>query len=136
MVAQAIAPAPEFTAVMQTTCDFMLGANLLNMCWITGMGSHHPTGVFHPDSWFSPGGPAVATGIVPEGPYHYEGEGDPKSGPWDPKWVHRSFYPPAKDWPPLELYAEARTCYPMNEFTTYQLAVAAASYGGLCSVSR
>ncbi|MEK7767296.1 MAG: glycoside hydrolase family 9 protein, partial [bacterium] len=98
--AQVLEPSPDFVTAMQTTCDFMLGANPLNMCWITGMGSRHPEMVFHPDSWYSPKGPTVAPGIVPEGPYRYEGEGDPKSGPWDPKWMHRSAYPPAQDWPP------------------------------------
>ncbi len=120
---------------MQTDADFRLGANPLSMCWITGTGSRSPERVFHPDSWYSPMGPAVAPGIVPEGPFKYGGPANEKSdnGPWSAKWVHASAYPDAKDWPPLELYFEARTCYPMNEFTIWQVAAAAASYGALCA---
>ncbi len=125
----------ESLGALRTDADFRLGANPLSMCWITGTGSRSPERVFHPDSWYSPMGPTVAPGIVPEGPYKYSGPADSKSdnGPWSAKWVHASAYPDAKVWPPLELYFECRTCYPMNEFTIAQIASAAAAYGALCA---
>jgi endoglucanase len=133
LVAYSLSKDPAFMTGMQTTCDFMLGGNPLNMCWISRTGRRFPEMLFHPDSWYSPKGPAVAPGIVAQGPRKYEGEGDPKTGgPWDPKWVQLSAYPSAKEWPPLELYFECRTCYPMNETTVYQIAASAASYGALC----
>ena len=137
LVALTLSRDPAFISVMQTTCDFMLGGNPLNMCWLSQTGKRFPEMLFHPDSWYSPKGPAVAPGIVAQGPRRYEGEGDPKTGgPWDPKWVQLSAYPKAAEWPPLELYFEARTCYPMNETTVYQIAEAAASYGALCAEAR
>jgi endoglucanase len=120
-----------------TECDHKLGANPLNMVWITGVGEKSPEMVFHPDSWYSSpdGSGRVVPGIVPMGPYKYDGpaDGQGDTGPWSAKFVHASAYPAAESWPPLELYFEARTCYPMNEFTVGQLAQAAASYGLLCA---
>jgi endoglucanase len=124
---------PAYRTVMQTTADFALGGNPLNTCWITGAGSRPPEGVFHPDSWYGAQGGRVCPGIVPEGPYRYEGEPAKNSGFWDPKFVMASAVPPAKGWPPMELYFAARTCFPMNEFTVAQIARAAAAYGALCA---
>lgn len=126
---------PVFLSVARTTADAMLGANPLSMCWITGTGSRSPEMLFHPDSWYSPMGPVVAPGLIPEGPYKFTGPADGKAdtGPWSTKWVQASAYPDPKHWPPLELYFECRTCYPMNEFTIRQMAGAAASYGALCA---
>jgi hypothetical protein len=135
-VAHALTKDPAFLGPAYTACDFALGGNPLNMTWVTHLGSRWPDGVFHPDSWYHTPDGTVAPGIVPEGPYRFEKEGDPKSGPWDPMFVERSAYPPAKDWPPLELYFAARTCYPMNEFTVAQIAYAAAAYGLLCAPAR
>lgn len=128
--------APEFLWPQYTNCDAMLGGNPLNMVWVTGLGERSPEQVFQPDSWYTSPDGRIVPGIVPEGPYKYSGEGDPKSGPWDPKFVQSSAYPPAGEWPPLELYFEARTCYPMNEFTVAQMARAAAAYGYLCSRTK
>ncbi len=133
VVAWVLTKDPAFREVMHAACDFTLGANPLNTCWITGTGARPPEGVFHPDSWNGARGGTVCPGIVPEGPYAYEGEPGEHGGPWDPKFVEGTFVPPAKDWPPLELYTPGRTCYPMNEFTVRQMAEAAACYGALCA---
>jgi len=121
----------EYLASEYTTCDFTLGCNPLNMCWITGTGYRSPDRVFHPDSWYScpDGSQRVVPGLIPPGPHSYRGPGDPKSGPWDVSWVHMKFYPDAKGWPPMELYADGRTVYPMDELVSYTQAEAAASYG-------
>lgn len=132
-IAWALTGDRRYLTVMQTSADFMLGGNPLNICWITGTGSRPPEGVFHPDSWYGAMGGTVCPGIVPEGPYRYEGEPAKHSGFWDPKFVMASAVPPAKGWPPLELYFAARTCFPMNEFTVAQIAGAAAAYGALCA---
>ncbi len=132
-VAWALSGDPAYLAVLRTTADFTLGGNPLNTCWITGTGARPPEGVFHPDSWNGAQGGRVCPGIVPEGPYRYEGEPDPHSGFWDPKFVMASAVPPAKGWPPLELYFAAGDCFPMNEFTVAQIARAAAAYGALCA---
>jgi endoglucanase len=124
---------PLFRAVEYTDCDLALGGNPLNITWVTHLGSRWPDGVFHPDSWYHNPDGTIAPGIVPEGPHRFLNVGDPKSGPWDPMFVERSAYPDAKDWPALELYFAARTCFPMNEFTVAQIAYAAAAYGGLCA---
>jgi len=132
-VAWALTGDRAYLTVMQTSADFMLGGNPLNICWITGTGSRPPEGVFHPDSWYGAQGGKVCPGIVPEGPYRYEGEPAKNSGFWDPKFVMATAVPPAKGWPPLELYFAGRSCFPMNEFTVAQIAGAAAAYGALCA---
>ena len=121
----------EYLTYQYTTCDFYLGCNPMNMCWITGMGSRAPDRLFHPDSWFScpDGSDRIVTGLVPPGPHSYRGPGDPKSGPWDVQWVHSKFYPEAKEWPPMELYSDGHTVYPMNEEMSNTNSDAAASYG-------
>jgi endoglucanase len=126
-----------FLAAEYNDCDFTLGGNPLNMTWVTHLGSRWPDGgIFHPDSWYHTPDGTVAPGIVPPGPHRFEREGDPKSGPWDEQFVLRSMYPAAKDWPPLELWCAARSCFPMNETVVAQIAEAAAAYGLLCAPAK
>jgi endoglucanase len=121
----------EALAGAEASLDLFLGGGPLNLSFMMGVGSQNPDGIFHPDSWMHLGPDHVAPGLLAFGPSAYQGEGDPKAGPWDIKFTHLSFYPPAKDWPPLELYSDARICYPMNEFTVMQIANVAAQFGYL-----
>ncbi len=129
-VALAVGPQADARDAIQANVDVLLGGNPLNASFVSGLGSKNSPGTFHPDSWMHLGPGKIAPGIPAMGPYRFEGKGG--TGPWDARYVHQSFYPDASIWPPLELYADARICYPMNEFTVVQIAQIAAALSGLC----
>ncbi|MEK7475400.1 MAG: glycoside hydrolase family 9 protein [Candidatus Coatesbacteria bacterium] len=135
-MAYALTGDTAFRAAEYTNCDMTLGGNPLNLTWVTQLGSRWPGGVFQPDGWYHGPDGTVAPGIVPEGPHRFDPQAGPGTGPWDAMFVEKSAYPKAKDWPPLELYFEARTCFPMNEFVVAQIAQAAAAYGLLCAPAK
>jgi len=128
MVARRFSDEPKYLATQQTTCDYMLGGNPLNMVWVTGLGAHHPHEVMHWDSWYRP---EPIPGIVPMGPHTYVPGKSP--GAWDPGFAQATAYPAAQVWPVHELWFEDRLCPPTNEFTVGSMALAAAAYGSLCS---
>ncbi len=123
--------AKRYLATLETTCDFFLGCNALNMTWVTGLGPRHPVHVFHIDAWYNGKG-RPHPGIIPYGPWrkdHDEGQ-----GPWDVAWPHKTVFPPIDAWPGNERWFDNR-CSPLNsEFTIHQnTAPTAAIFGLLCA---
>lgn len=122
----------KFLGYHYTTVDYILGANPLNMCWVTGLGEKSPQEIMHIDSWFYNDGEVMVPGLIPYGPYQYEA-GTP-SGPWEVTWGMKTTYPVASEWPSHELYFENRYCPPVAEFTVHQMiGPAAAAFGLLCN---
>ncbi len=125
------ARARRYLATLETTCDYFLGCNALNMTWVTGLGPRHPLQVFHMDAWYNGKG-RPHPGIIPYGPWlKQSNEGQ---GPWDAAWAYKTVYPPIDAWPGNERWFENR-CAPLNsEFTIHQnTAPAAALFGILCA---
>ena len=130
MVAYAITGNEKFLSYCYTTADYILGANPLNMCWVSGIGEKYPMEFMHIDSWFYNTEKGMVPGIIPYGPYWYE-EGNPE-GPWNPRWGKTTTYPNARLWPSHELWFENRYCPPTNEFTVHEsIGTAAAAFGFL-----
>ncbi|MEL6822491.1 MAG: glycoside hydrolase family 9 protein, partial [Calditrichota bacterium] len=42
----------RFINAVQTTCDYFLGGNPLNMVWVSGIGERNPAELLHLDSWY------------------------------------------------------------------------------------
>ena len=121
----------KYLAYVYTTCDYILGANPLNMCWITGLGEKHPKEVMHLDSWYYNQEKGMVPGIIPFGPTAYTD--DSPDGPWEISWGQKTAYPDASQWPSHELYFDNRYCPPQNEFTVHNsIGPAAAAFGLLC----
>lgn len=116
---------------MQTTCDYFLGTNPLNMTWLTGVGDRSPGEIFHLDSWYS-GQEAPRKGIIPYGPWHDEQSLGPV-GPWNHKWATKTLTPSnVKQWPGHERWYDLRSSPFTSEFTVHQNnGVAAMVYGFL-----
>ena len=125
------ARARRYLATLETTCDYFLGCNALNMTWVTGLGPRHPVEVFHMDAWYNGKG-RPHPGIIPYGPWRKDH--DVGQGPWDAAWAYKTLYPPIDAWPGNERWFENR-CSPLNsEFTIHQnTAPTAALFGVLCS---
>lgn len=119
-----------YLGYVYTTVDYILGANPLNMCWVTGLGEKSPQQVMHLDSWYYNTEIAPVPGIIPFGPISYSDK--TAQGPWQPEWGMKTAYPHASEWPSHELYFENRYCPPQNEFTVHSsIAPAAAAFGVL-----
>ena len=119
-----------FLSYGYTTCDYTLGANPLNMVWVTGLGERSPQEVLHIDSWYYHQDKGMAPGLVPFGPYRYdEGPLDP----WGHYWGQYTAYPDAAEWPSHELWFENRYSPDTNEFVVNTIGEAAAAYGFLGS---
>jgi len=125
------ARAKRYLATLETTCDYFLGCNALNMTWVTGLGPRHPVQVFHMDAWYN-GKNRPHPGIIPYGPWRKQS--DLGQGPWDVAWPHKTVYPSIDAWPGNERWFDNR-CSPMNsEFTIHQnTAPTAALFGILCA---
>ncbi|MBN1998241.1 glycoside hydrolase family 9 protein [candidate division KSB1 bacterium] len=122
----------KYLAYHYTTCDYVLGANPLNMCWVSGIGEKYPKEIMHLDSWYYNTEKGMVPGLIPFGPTSYTD--DSPDGPWEISWGMSTAYPPAEEWPSHELYFENRYCPPMNEFTVHStIAPAAAAFGFLCN---
>ncbi len=121
----------DYLGYHYTACDYILGANPLNMCWVTGIGEKFPKEVMHLDSWYYNTEKGMVPGLVPFGPAAYTD--DHPDGTWEISWGMQTAYPPAEEWPSHELYFENRYCPPMNEFTVHAtIGPAAAAFGFLC----
>ena len=56
-------------SVVQTTCDYFLGTNPLNMVWLSGCGPRSPRGIFNLDDRCT--GVGTRRGVVPYGPWRF-----------------------------------------------------------------
>ncbi len=135
LVAHKLSQDKQYLWPIQTTCDAVLGGNALNMSWMTGFGVQSPQQIIHPVSWYDEQA-APVPGLFVMGPYKYTGAPDPKSGPWDVKFIQQSAYPAAKDWPPAELYFEARITPALNEPVVLNSAIAASVFGYLSAPAK
>ena len=122
---------PAYKLFMQTTADYFLGTNPLNMTWLTGVGDRSPGEIFHLDSWYS-GKDTPRKGIIPYGPWHDESSLGP-IGPWNHKWANKTLTPNSVDqWPGHERWYDLRSSPFTSEFTVHQNnGVAAVVYGFL-----
>lgn len=120
-----------YLSAIQTSCDYVMGCNALNMTFITGVGPRYPRHVFHMDAWYN-GQTELHPGLIPYG--HTRKTRDLGQGPWDPDWPNKTVYPPIDEWPANERFFDNR-CSPVgSEFTVHQnLGPAAAVYGFLCA---
>jgi hypothetical protein len=110
----------------------MLGGNPMNMTWVSGLGDRSPQNIFHIESWYDNMEENVP-GILIFGPHKYSGPMPENSGPWEPRWIHATAYPDARQWPPHELWMENRLTPSMSEFTVGSIAQGAAAFGYLCA---
>ncbi len=118
-----------------STADYFLGANPLNMTWISGLGERYPKGIFHLDWWYG-NNKNIIKGIIPYGPSFSRDLGTP--GPWNPKWAFKTLYPTEVDkWPGHELWFDQRSSHITCEFTIHEnIAVGAFVYGFLMINSK
>ncbi|MCG9894407.1 MAG: glycoside hydrolase family 9 protein, partial [Fimbriimonadaceae bacterium] len=110
------ARAAAYHTAVETTADYFMGANPLNMTWITGIGPRHPEVIFHMDSFvrgeFHPG-------LTPYGPWRIEGE--PSGlGAWDKQWAFKTVHPDIRQWPGAERWFSNRSSPLASEFTIHQ----------------
>jgi endoglucanase len=124
----------KYKNVVQTSADYFLGGNPLNMTWVTGLGDRSPRHVAHTASWYTdqtdpvPG--IVTYGMV--GPQFAGASG--WWGSWSSGWNMSSYYPQFSEYAGHELYTENRYCWITNEFTVVQnMGPSAATYAFLCS---
>ena len=129
MVAHKLSSDQQFLDIMVANCDLTLGNNPLNMTWVTGLGRRSPQQVMQINYWQDPQGPNP--GIPPMGPSAYDPKATAK-GPWEVGYAWQFVYPPAKAWPPLELWFEDRFCAQTNEFVVARQASVGAAFGYLC----
>lgn len=133
IVAYKITGDSKYRDAIQTTVDYFMGGNPLNMLWMTGYGDHHPEQVMHLDTWFSNRNEFIP-GIIPYGPTYIGRDWMPNNGPWAAEFALCRVYPSKELWPGHEMYFDNRYCPPTNEFTIHQnTAPAAAVFGFLCN---
>lgn len=133
VVAHALTGDEKYMETVIHTCNYMLGGNPLNMCWVTGLGDQSPKEIMHIDSWLDRHDEPVE-GQVPYGPNRAGNRGgEGFNGPWDSDLLRAIVYPETSLWPGHELWSENRWCPITNEYTVHQnISVAAAVYGYLC----
>ena len=90
------------------------GANPVNMCFVTGVGTRWPQHPLHEDAYVT--GQPLYEGVTVGGPL------DPVSPNKDPNAARfeRLLYPPATQWPATESYFDVFAYAPMCEFTVHQ----------------
>ncbi|MGK7393842.1 MAG: glycoside hydrolase family 9 protein [Candidatus Cyclobacteriaceae bacterium M3_2C_046] len=120
----------EFLDYAYASADYYLGANPLNMTWVTGLADRYPREILHLDSWYYHEDKEMIPGVVPYGPYYYDfGE---FNGPWSHRFGQATTSPEAALWPVTEMWFENRYCPITNEYTVTQtIGPAAAAYGFL-----
>jgi hypothetical protein len=132
IVAHAATGERKYLTYQQLNCDHTLGVNPLDMTWVTGVGARSPSEILLIDWWYM--GKADPTlGIAIMGPFRYAGKPHGITGPWLPEYLQASAYPEAQEWPPLELWFNARVCGTTNEFTVGTISTTAAAFGYLCA---
>jgi endoglucanase len=116
--------------IIRTTSDYFLGANPLNICYVTGVGERPPIGIFHLDSWLLMPENTPVKGFTPYGPFRVSGISKNDVGPWAPWFSYRNYYPAVEKWPGHEMWGEQRTTPLIGEFTIHQNSIkTAVAYG-------
>lgn len=119
---------PAYLSYGYTNCDYILGANPLNMCWVSGLGYKYPKQIMHLDSRYYHENKGQVPGLIPMGPAVYDVNAP--TGHWEEGHAYQSAYPAAELWPSHEMYFENQYCAKTNEFTVHKpLLPAAAAFG-------
>lgn len=145
--ASAPSSAEGFRAMVQTTCDYLLGGNPLHTTWMTGIGPRPVRGIFHMDDWAL--GRQDRAGLIPYGPTRIDTLWFwwPTEIPASPIWAYKTAYPALSDvrtgsppvyygapgnWPLHEVWFDQAYAPQTCEFTVHQTQIAAAvAYGYL-----
>ena len=135
----------SFINVIQTTCDYFLGTNPLNITWISGVGERYPIGIFKMDSFYS-GTPVIndntgynvpTIGYVPYGPHgRCDWWGcDGASGSLSTHYSDQYVFPKGQtNWPGHEWWFDQRPGIPASENTVWQTgAPSLFAYAYLCA---
>lgn len=123
LVAYKITGEQKYLDYFYATCDYFLGANQLNLCWVTGLGDRSPNigQIMDLDSWYYYNvNKRVKPGIVPYGPNVWE--------------YTRQCEPTFDQWPSHERWFGNRRNPATNEWTVWQtISRSAAAYGAACA---
>lgn len=123
----------KYLSTMQTTADYCLGNNPLNMVWMTGTGDNRVTGAHHTDC-FAHEYRDLFPGITPYGPTTMDWN-------WNTvysavKTYERFFPQPYKSYPIGERWCNTRWAIASNEWTVNQnMSTSVNAYGSLLSAS-
>jgi hypothetical protein len=139
--------AENYRAMVQTTCDYVLGGNALHTTWMTGIGPRPVRGIFHMDDWAL--GRQDRAGLIPYGPTRIDTLWFwwPTEIPASPVWGYKTAYPSLSDvrtgsppvyygapgnWPLHEVWFDQAYAPQTCEFTVHQTQIGAAmAYGYL-----
>lgn len=133
IVAHAVSGEQKFLTQMYLNCDNTLGANPLNICWVTGLGDRPVRTILHHDSQYDTFDEPVP-GLVPYGPLRDKGKDKLN---WTHAWGQNTAFPSAAKWPSDELWFGNYMSPAAAEFTvTESIGPAAAAYGYLCAGSE
>jgi len=133
LVAWKVTGEQKYLTAAQTTCDYYLGGNPLDMLWMTGYGDRHPLQVLHLDTWFREDGnnDEMIPGIIPYGATNRDWLNN--NGPWAATFARERVYPEMEQWPVYEAYFDNRYAVPTNEYTIHQTIVRGAAIYGMLS---
>ena len=116
----------RFIEQMTLNADAALGANALNICWVTGLGSRPCRSVLHLDSLYDDVS-APIPGIVPYGPMRPQ-----KYSSWTHAWGTKPMFPEASVWTCEEGWTGNDMSLVSAEFTVHEnIESAAAAYAYL-----
>ena len=137
LVAWRITGNKKYYNAAQTSADYALGGNPLNILWLTGLGDNPPKQIMNLDSYYD-GIEDPIPGIAPYGPcprcdwMTQPGDSCRGSGPWDNDYALDKVYPVSSSWPIHELWFDNPYSPPSAEYTVHQtVAPSAAVYGML-----
>ncbi len=104
---------PRYLEAIVLSCQAGVGANPLNLCYTSGLGSRYPENVLHCDARLM--GIAAPPGITVGGPLWFGAEIE--NGSWWLKINEPYLHPKPKHWPAMESYLDVWWYAPMCEFT-------------------
>lgn len=120
---------PRYPAAVEESIQFTLGANPLNICYITGLGHSPVHHFYYPDARIS--GQQVPAGITVLGPSDLSFIGDAKDDLISS--YGSSCYPDIRKWPVLECFLDVFWVPVMDEFSLEMMARQVYSWGFLAA---
>ena len=115
----------------QTTADYFLGGNAINLVYVTGLGERAVSNTFNLDAFYD-GIEEDIPGIVPYGFHTWGNWMDGGDNVFSPNFNYTHMYPERTEWPSHEFYWENRYCIITNEYTIWQtIGPAVSSYAYL-----
>jgi hypothetical protein len=141
LIAWKITGDKKYYEAAQTSSDYALGGNPLNILWLTGLGDNPPKQIMNLDSYYD-GIDDPIPGIAPYGPSHrcdwmsQPNDNCKGAGPWDNDYALDNVYPASDQWPVHEFWFEGLYCPPAGEYTVHQtVSTSTAVYGVLCQAN-